>query len=35
MAIWVYCSCAGKHEEDCPNNKPGGFPPLNDDEGDE
>jgi len=29
---WVYCDCAGTHKPDCPNNKPGGFPPLNDDD---
>lgn len=25
---WAYCGCAGAHEDDCPNNAPGGFPPL-------
>lgn len=32
---WVYCHCAGAHKPDCPNNKPGGLPPLNDDDDDE
>jgi hypothetical protein len=27
-----YCSCAGTHREGCPNGKPGGLPPLSDDE---
>jgi hypothetical protein len=36
MADWRYCNCAGTHRTDCPNNKPGGLPPLNDDdEGDD
>jgi hypothetical protein len=28
----AYCDCAGTHKPDCPNNKPGGMPPLNDDD---
>jgi hypothetical protein len=29
---WTYCGCAGKHKPGCPNSRPGGFPPLDDDE---
>ena len=25
---WVYCACAGSHEAGCPDDVPGGFPPL-------
>lgn len=32
MSGWVYCDCAGKHKDGCPNDKPGGLPPLNDDD---
>jgi hypothetical protein len=28
----AYCDCAGTHKPDCPNNVPGGMPPLNDDD---
>lgn len=31
----AYCACAGKHDDDCPNNVPGGLPPLQADDGDE
>jgi hypothetical protein len=30
----AYCDCAGTHKPDCPNNVPGGLPPLNDDDDD-
>lgn len=29
---WTYCNCAGRHKDGCPNNKPDGLPPLNDDD---
>ena len=32
MSSWVYCNCAGTHKDGCPNDKPGGFPPLTDDD---
>lgn len=32
---WQYCNCAGTHKPGCPNDKPGGLPPLNDDDDDE
>ena len=28
----AYCDCVGSHEPDCPNNAPGGMPPLSDDD---
>lgn len=31
----AYCDCVGKHEDGCPNNVPGGLPPLAPDEDDE
>lgn len=31
---YVYCTCVGSHASNCPNNKPGGFPPLSDDDDD-
>ena len=31
-ASWQYCHCAGTHVPGCPNDIPGGFPPLNDDD---
>ena len=24
----TYCNCANKHKPGCPNDKPGGLPPL-------
>ncbi len=33
-ASWVYCNCVGSHDQNCPNNVPGGFPPLGDDDDD-
>jgi hypothetical protein len=27
---WQYCACVGTHEAGCPNDVPGGFPPLSD-----
>jgi hypothetical protein len=31
---WTYCDCAGSHKKGCPNDRPGGLPPLNDDDDD-
>jgi len=31
---WSYCNCAGSHKKGCPNAKPGGLPPLKEDEND-
>ena len=27
---WQYCNCEGSHRPRCPNDRPGGLPPLND-----
>ena len=27
----AYCACVGSHKKGCPNDKPGGLPPLTDD----
>jgi hypothetical protein len=29
-AGWQYCNCEGSHRPRCPNDRPGGLPPLND-----
>jgi len=31
---WTYCNCAGSHRQGCQNDRPGGFPPLTDDDED-
>ena len=29
---WTYCNCAGRHRPGCANDRPGGLPPLTDDD---
>lgn len=31
-ALRAYCACVGSHKPGCPNDVPGGMPPLSDDD---